>query len=204
VAPSAPQWCLRSPEQPAGSLHTTDKPVICALTARQSVMAWTWRLAATSGLLGTGPPGGVSRAAVSCLRVRHLAVCLGSSAGRRATELAFRGRMSTRRRRLSLAREWVVPPEQLAAEVRNWPRRIRPNAPLPCSAKRLMRLGLAESFEANVAPRFPGALASLPLEDFQEGVRSFTRSGRRRLGVVEPLSPNPWGAGGCHRPLLHW
>lgn len=158
-------------------LHTTDKPVICALNGAavgyglDLALGCDIRIASEQARLGAvfTRRGILPESGGTWLLPRLVGWA-------KATELVFRGRMLDAQEALALGLvNAVVPHEQLAAEVRTWATDIASNAPLAVqAAKRLMRLGLAESFEANVHHAY---LALLPLfrsEDFQEGVRSFT------------------------------
>jgi enoyl-CoA hydratase/carnithine racemase len=68
----------------------------------------------------------------------------------------------------------VVPHDRLAEEVRSWVAEIAANAPLSVQgSKRLMRLGLEETFEANVHHAYLQLLPLFGSQDFKEGVSSF-------------------------------
>ena len=68
----------------------------------------------------------------------------------------------------------VVPAELLAKEVRALAEEIAANAPLAVQAtKRMMRMGLDETFEANVHHVFLQLLPLLRTQDFQEGVAAY-------------------------------
>ena len=158
-------------------LHTTDKPVICALNGPavgyglDLALGCDIRIASEQGRLGAvfTRRGILPESGGTWLLPRLVGWA-------KATELVFRGRMLNAQEALELGLvNAVVPHEQLTTEVTTWATEIAANAPSAVqAAKRLMRLGLAESFEANVHHAY---LALLPLfrsEDFQEGVRSFT------------------------------
>jgi enoyl-CoA hydratase/carnithine racemase len=67
-----------------------------------------------------------------------------------------------------------VPHERLAEETRAWAEEIAGNAPLAVqAAKRLMRLAMEESFEANVHHAYLQLLPLFGTEDFKEGVSAF-------------------------------
>ena len=75
--------------------------------------------------------------------------------------------------RLGLANK-VGPHETLEKEVRAWAEELASNAPLAvAAAKRSMRLGLEESFEANGFHVMAELLQLFRSEDFGEGVASF-------------------------------
>jgi enoyl-CoA hydratase/carnithine racemase len=68
----------------------------------------------------------------------------------------------------------VVEPDQLMPVTREIAAEIAANAPLAVQAtKRMMRLGLEETFEANVHHVFLQLLPLFQTEDFREGVQSF-------------------------------
>jgi enoyl-CoA hydratase/carnithine racemase len=165
------------PSSPPVVLHTTDKPVICALNGAavgyglDLALGCDIRIASEQARLGAvfTRRGILPESGGTWLLPRLVGWA-------KATELVFRGRMLEAQEALVLGLvNTVVPHEQLAAEVRTWATEIASNAPMAVqAAKRLMRLGLAESFEANVHHAY---LALLPLfrsQDFLEGVRAFT------------------------------
>ena len=68
----------------------------------------------------------------------------------------------------------VVEPDELMTVAREWAEEIAANAPLAVQAtKRMMRLGLEETFEANVHHVYLQLLPLFATEDFKEGVKSF-------------------------------
>jgi enoyl-CoA hydratase/carnithine racemase len=68
----------------------------------------------------------------------------------------------------------VVPHERLRSETHAWAEEIGSNAPLAVQAtKRMMRLGLEESFEANVHHVFLQLLPLFASQDFREGVQAY-------------------------------
>jgi len=93
----------------------------------------------------------------------------------RAAEIAFRGLTLSAQEALELGLvNKVVPRESLAEETATWAREIAANAPLAVQAtKRMMRLGLAESFEANVHHVYLQLLPLFASHDFREGMAAF-------------------------------
>lgn len=93
----------------------------------------------------------------------------------RAAEIAFRGLVLTAAEALDLGLvNKVVPRDALADETAAWAREIAANAPLAVQAtKRMMRLGLDESFEANVHHVYLQLLPLFASRDFQEGMAAF-------------------------------
>jgi len=68
----------------------------------------------------------------------------------------------------------VVPHDSLMQEARAWAGEIASCAPSAVQAtKRMMRLGLEESFEANVHHVYLQLLPLFRSEDFREGVAAF-------------------------------
>jgi enoyl-CoA hydratase/carnithine racemase len=68
----------------------------------------------------------------------------------------------------------VVAPDQLMSTTRELAAEIAANAPLAVQAtKRMMRLGLEETFEANVHHVFLQLLPLFGSKDFGEGVMAF-------------------------------
>lgn len=157
-------------------LHRTDKPVICSLNGAAAgygldlALGCDIRIASDQAKLGAvfAKRGILPESGGTWLLPRLVGWA-------RAAEVAFRGRVLTAQEALELGLvNRVVPHDRLAAETRAWAEEIAANAPLAVQAtKRMMRLGLDESFEANVHHVF---LALLPLfrsQDFAEGVRAF-------------------------------
>jgi enoyl-CoA hydratase/carnithine racemase len=93
----------------------------------------------------------------------------------KAAEVAFRGMTISAQEALELGLvNHVVEPERLMAFTREIAAEIAANAPLAVQAtKRMMRLGLEETFEANVHHVFLQLLPLFQTEDFREGMLSF-------------------------------
>jgi enoyl-CoA hydratase/carnithine racemase len=163
-------------EAPPIVLHRTDKPVICALNGPAAgygidlALGCDIRIASDQGRL----------AAVAVRRN-----VLPESGGTwllprlvgwaRAAEVAFRGRVLDAEEclRLGLVNA-VVPHARLMDETRAWAAEIAAGAPAAVQAtKRMMRLGLEESFEANVHHVYLQLLPLFRSEDFREGVAAF-------------------------------
>jgi enoyl-CoA hydratase/carnithine racemase len=157
-------------------LHNLDKPVICALNGAAAgygldlalgcdvrIASENAKLAAVFTRRGVLPESGGSWL---------LPRLIGWA---RAAEIAFRGRVLTAREALELGLvNTVVAPEALMTEAATWAREMAENAPLAVQAtKRMMRLGLDETFEANVHHVFVQLLPLLASRDFQEGVQAF-------------------------------
>ena len=157
-------------------LHTTDKPVICALNGPAAgygmdlalgcdirIASAEARLAAVFAKRGVLPESGGSWL---------LPRLIGWA---KAAEVCFRGRILSAEESLELGLvNAVVPHDQLMPVTREWAEEIAANAPLAVQAtKRVMRLGLEESFEANVHHVYLQLLPLFGTEDFREGVKAF-------------------------------
>jgi enoyl-CoA hydratase/carnithine racemase len=157
-------------------LHTTDKPVICALNGPAAgygmdlALGCDIRIASRQAKL----------AAVFCKRG-----VLPESGGSwllprligwaKATEIAFRGQVLGAEESLAVGLvNQVVEHDQLMPASLTMAAEIAANAPLAVQAtKRMMRLGLEETFEANVHHVFLQLLPLFRTKDFTEGVRAF-------------------------------
>jgi enoyl-CoA hydratase/carnithine racemase len=168
-------WDLRN--APPIVLHNIDKPVICALNGAAAgygmdlalgcdvrIASEQAKLAAVFTKRGVLPESGGTWL---------LPRLIGWA---RAAEIAFRGLVLDARTALAYGLvNIVVPHEQLMETARTWAREIAANAPLAVQAtKRMMRLGLEETFEANVDHVYLQLLPLFQSEDFQEGLRAFS------------------------------
>ena len=93
----------------------------------------------------------------------------------KAAEVALRGQTRAAEECLAMVLvNEVVEPDELMATANEWAAEIAANAPLAIQAtKRMMRLGLDETFEANVHHVYLQLLPLFGTEDFKEGVKSF-------------------------------
>ena len=166
-------------------LHQTDKPVICALNGA----------AAGYGLdLALGCDIIVASDAAKLAAVFTKRGVLPESGGTwllprligwaKAAELAFTGRVLTAQQALEIGLvSRVVPAAELMEQAGALAREIASNAPLAVQAtKRMMRLGLDETFEANVHHVYLQLLPLFRSRDFGEGVKAFIE---RREPVFE-------------------
>lgn len=157
-------------------LHTTDKPVICALNGPAAgygmdlALGCDLRIASTEAKLAAvfTKRGVLPESGGSWLLPRLIGWA-------KAAEVCFRGRVLSVEESLELGLvNAVVEPERLMSTTREWAQEIASNAPLAVQAtKRMMRLGLSESFEANVHHVFLQLLPLFGTEDFREGVKAF-------------------------------
>jgi enoyl-CoA hydratase/carnithine racemase len=161
---------------PPMALHTTDKPVICGLNGAavgygfDLAMGCDIRIASDRGRLGAifTQRGILPESGGTWILPRLVGWA-------RASELIFRGGILSAEEALAAGLvNKVVPHDSLADEVHAWASDIAANAPLSVQgAKRLMRLGLEESFEANVHHAYLQLLPLFSSEDFREGARAF-------------------------------
>ena len=157
-------------------LHTTDKPVLCALNGPavgygfDLALGCDIRVASDQARLGAvfAKRGIVPESGGTWLLPRLLGWA-------KAAELAFRGAILSADEALALGLvNSVVPQERLMSETRAWADEIAGNAPLAVQAtKRMMRLGLDESFESNVHHVFLQLLPLMASGDFKEGVQAY-------------------------------
>lgn len=157
-------------------LHTTDKPVICALNGP----------AAGYGMdLALGCDIRIASREAKLAAVFTKRGILPESGGAwllprlvgwaKASEIAFRGMTLGAEEALAMGLvNHVVEPDELMPKTRELAAEIAASAPLAVQAtKRMMRLGLEETFEANVHHVFLQLLPLFGSQDFKEGVRAF-------------------------------
>jgi enoyl-CoA hydratase/carnithine racemase len=157
-------------------LHQTDKPVICALNGAAAGYGLDIALGCDIRIASEG----AKLAAVFTKRG-----VLPESGGTwllprlvgwaKAAEIAFTGRVLSAQESLELGLvNSVVPADALIAEARSLAAEIAKNAPMAVQAtKRMMRLSLDETFEANVHHVYLQLLPLFGSKDFSEGVRAF-------------------------------
>ncbi len=157
-------------------LHTTDKPVICALNGAAAgygmdlALGCDIRIASTEAKLAAvfAKRGVLPESGGSWLLPRLVGWA-------KASEIAFRGQVLSAQDALEVGLvNAVVEHERLMSVAREWAAEIASNAPLAVQAtKRMMRLGLEETFEANVHHVYLQLLPLFQTEDFREGVKAF-------------------------------
>jgi enoyl-CoA hydratase/carnithine racemase len=161
---------------PPTVLFAMDKPTICALNGSAAgygmdlalgcdirIMARSAKLAAAFVKRGVVPESGGTW---------FLPRMIGWA---KASELIFTGRTLSARESLEwgLANE-VVPDAVLMGRAREVAREIAANAPLAVqAAKRMMRMGWTEPFDAHVHHVFLQLLPLMKTQDFREGIASF-------------------------------
>lgn len=161
---------------PPTVLFAMDKPTICALNGSAAgygmdtamgcdirIMAQSAKMAAAFVKRGIVPESGGTWI---------LPRLLGWS---KAAELIFTGRTLSAQESLELGlATHVVPDAELMTEARKLAAEIAGNAPLAVqSAKRLMRMGLNETFNDHVHHVFLQFLQLVRTHDFREGMTSF-------------------------------
>jgi enoyl-CoA hydratase/carnithine racemase len=166
-------------------LHETDKPVICALNGAAAgygmdiALGCDIRIASEHGKLAAvfTKRGVLPESGGTWLLPRLVGWA-------KASEIAFTGRVLSAQESLELGLvNSVVPHDSLMTEARALASEIARNAPMAVQAtKRMMRLGLDETFEANVHHVYLQLLPLFQSKDFVEGVRAFTE---RREPVFE-------------------
>src|SRR3989337_2808523 len=157
-------------------LHTTDKPVICALNGPAAgygmdlALGCDIRIASSEAKLAAvfTRRGILPESGGSWLLPRLIGWA-------KAAEVVFRGMTLSAADALEMGLvNRVVEPDELVPATNQLAAEIAANAPLAVQAtKRMMRLGLEESFEANVHHVFLQLLPLVQTEDFREGVRAF-------------------------------
>ena len=157
-------------------LHQTDKPVICSLNGPAAgygmdiALGCDMRIASTAGKLAAvfAKRGVLPESGGTWLLPRLVGWA-------KAAEIALRGRVLSAEESLELGLvNAVVEPDALMSTANEWAAEIAACAPLAVQAtKRMMRLGLEESFEANVHHVFLQLLPLFRTEDFREGVKAF-------------------------------
>jgi enoyl-CoA hydratase/carnithine racemase len=161
---------------PAIVLHTTDKPIVCAINGPAAgggidfAMGCDIRIASTQARLAMvfTKRGVVPETGSTWLLPR----LIGWS---KAAEVIFRGATLNAQECLELGLvNRVVQPAELMPAAREMAAEIAGNAPLAVQAsKRLMRLGLSETFEAHVHHAFLQVWPLIRSQDFREGVGAF-------------------------------
>ncbi|MCC6420583.1 MAG: enoyl-CoA hydratase [Gemmataceae bacterium] len=157
-------------------INRMDKPLICALNGAAAgygmdmALGCDIRIASEQGKLGAVfAKRGVLPESGGCWYLPRL---IGWA---KAAEVAFLGDVLDAQRCLDLGLvNRVVPHDQLMPEAMKWARQIANNAPLSVqSTKRMMRLGMEESFEAAVDHIYLQLLPLFQSADFKEGLAAF-------------------------------
>lgn len=163
-------------DSPPMVLHTTDKPVICALNGAAAgygmdlalgadirIASEYGKLAAVATKRGVLPESGGTW---------YLPRLVGWA---KASEIAFTGRVLNAQQCLDYGLvNKVVNHDDLMPTVRALADEIAACAPMAVQAtKRMMRLGLQETFEANVHHVYLQLLPLFRSKDFAEGVQAF-------------------------------
>jgi enoyl-CoA hydratase/carnithine racemase len=157
-------------------LHSVDKPVLCAINGPAAGYGMDLALGADIRIASTDAKLAAVFTKRGILPESGGAWLLPRLVGwARAAEIAFRGMTLGAQEALKMGLvNHVVEPERLIPFTREIAAEIAANAPLAVQAtKRMMRLGLDETFEANVHHVFLQLLPLFGSKDFQEGVRAF-------------------------------
>lgn len=157
-------------------LHQVDKPTLCALNGAAAgygmdlALGCDIRIASDKAKFA---PGFAKRGVLPESGGTWLLPRLVGWA--KACEIAFSGRTLQAAECLELGLvNKVVPHDLFEKEVRALADEIASNAPLAVQAiKRMMRLGLEDSFESNVHQVYLQLLPLFRTRDFQEGVKAF-------------------------------
>lgn len=161
---------------PPTVLFAMDKPTICALNGSaagygmDTAMGCDIRIAGESAKMAAAfvKRGVVPESGGTWILPRLLGWA-------KAAELIFTGRTLSAQESLELGLvNHVVPDAELAAKTRQIALEMANNAPLAVqSAKRLMRMGLSESFNDHVHHVYLQFLQLIRTQDFKEGMTSF-------------------------------
>jgi enoyl-CoA hydratase/carnithine racemase len=161
---------------PPTVLFATDKPTICSLNGSaagygmDTAMGCDIRIAGESAKMAAAfvKRGVVPESGGTWILPRLLGWA-------KAAELIFTGRTLSARESLELGLvNHVVPDAELAAKTREIALEMAANAPLAVqSAKRLMRMGLSETFNDHVHHVYLQFLQLIRTGDFKEGMVSF-------------------------------
>jgi enoyl-CoA hydratase/carnithine racemase len=163
-------------DAPPTVLHNLDKPTICALNGGAAgygmdlALGCDIRIASDKAKLSAAftKRGVLPESGGTWLLPRILGWA-------KAAEVAFTGRTLSADECLELGLvNQVVPHDQLAKEAGALAQEIAENAPLAVQAtKRMMRMAMDETFEANVHHVYLQLLPLFRSEDFKEGVQAF-------------------------------
>jgi enoyl-CoA hydratase/carnithine racemase len=163
-------------DAPPTVLHTTDKPTICALNGPAAgygmdlALGCDMRVASDTGALAAAftKRGVLPESGGTWLLPRLVGWA-------KASEIFFTGRKLDAQQCLEMGLvNQVVPGAELMDEVNKLAAEIADNAPLSVQAtKRMMRMGLEESFEANVHHVLLQLLPLIRSNDFREGLTAY-------------------------------
>lgn len=174
VAAAVARFDLR--DAPPTVLHNLDKPTVCALNGGAAgygmdlALGCDIRIASDRAKLSAAftKRGVLPESGGTWLLPRILGWA-------KAAEVAFTGRTLSADECLELGLvNQVVPADELSGAAMALAQEIAENAPLAVQAtKRMMRMAMDETFEANVHHVYLQLLPLFRSEDFQEGVQSF-------------------------------
>jgi enoyl-CoA hydratase/carnithine racemase len=163
-------------DSPPVVLHNTDKPVICAINGPAAGYGMDLALGADIRIASTEAKLAAVFTRRGILPESGGAWLLPRLVGwARASEIALRGMTLGAEKALEYGLvNHVVPHDKLMDVTREIAEEIAANAPLAVQAtKRMMRLGMDETFEASVHHVFLQLLPLFQTKDFMEGVAAF-------------------------------
>ena len=171
-----PRQLFNLRDSPINVMWSIDKPVICALNGVAAgygmdisllcdirIAAESARMAAVTAKRNVVPESGGTWL---------LPRLVGWA---KAAELYYRGRILDAQESLAIGLvNTVVPDDQLLETAMQWAQEIADNAPLAVqTTKRMMRMGMEESYDTAVDHLMVHLNGMFQSEDFQEGVKAF-------------------------------
>lgn len=163
-------------DAPINVMWSIDKPIICALNGAAAgygmdiTLLCDIRISAESGKMAavTAKRNVVPESGGTWLLPRLIGWA-------KAAELYYRGRVVDSAEALELGLvNTVVPDDKLMETAMQWAQEIADNAPMAVqTTKRMMRMGLEESYDTAVDHLMVHLGSMFQSEDFQEGVKAF-------------------------------
>jgi len=172
-------------DAPPTVLHNVDKPVICALNGGAAGYGMDLALGCDIRLAGASAKISAAFTKRGVLPESGGTWLLPRIVGwSKAAEIMFTGRTLSAEQCLEAGLvSGVLPDDQLMTTARELAHEISGNAPLAVQAtKRMMRMGMDETFEANVHHVFLQLLPLFRSKDFKEGVTAFLEKREPEFG----------------------
>jgi enoyl-CoA hydratase/carnithine racemase len=172
----APQQLFDLHSSPPTVLWNMDKPVICALNGAAAGYGMDLALLCDMRIAGENGKLAAVTARRNLLPESGGSWLLPRLAGwAKATEMFFRGQtLNAHECKEAGLVNTVVPDAELMDTARTWAQEIAANAPAAVQAtKRMMRLGLNETYETTVDHLMVHLRVLFGMEDFKEGVNAF-------------------------------
>ena len=173
---AGPRQLINLREAPINIMWHVDTPIICALNGAAAgygmdlSLLCDMRIAAESAKMAavTAKRNVVPESGGTWLLPRLIGWA-------RTAEIYFRAKVLTARESFELGLvNTVVKDEELMATAMQWATEIAENAPLAVqTTKRMMRMGLEESYDTAVDHLMAHLMTLFGTEDFQEGVKAF-------------------------------